>query len=50
VLSSIGLSSANIYVRGMNLFTLDHLKYFDPEVLEGYPVMKSYTIGLNIKY
>lgn len=50
VLSSIGLTSANIYVRGMNLFTLDHIKYFDPEVLEGYPVMKSYTIGLNIKY
>ena len=50
LLSSIGLSSANIYVRGMNLFTLDHIKYFDPEVLEGYPVMKSYTIGLNIKY
>jgi hypothetical protein len=50
LLSSIGLSSANIYFRGMNLFTLDHIKYFDPEVLEGYPVMKSYTIGLNIKY
>lgn len=50
LLSSIGLSSANLYFRGMNLFTLDHIGYFDPEVLEGYPVMKSYNIGLNIKY
>jgi hypothetical protein len=50
LLSSIGLSSANIYLRGMNLFTLDHIGYFDPEVMEGYPVMKSYTVGLNIKY
>lgn len=50
LLSTIGLSTANIYIRGMNLFTLDHIGYFDPEVMEGYPVMKSYSIGLNIKY
>jgi TonB-linked SusC/RagA family outer membrane protein len=50
ILNSIGLSTANIYVRGMNLFTLDHIRYFDPEVMEGYPVMKSYSVGLNIKY
>lgn len=50
LLSSIGLSKSNIYFRGMNLFTWDHIGYFDPEVMEGYPVMKSYTIGLNIKY
>lgn len=50
LISNIRLSSANIYVRGMNLFTLDHIGYFDPEVMEGYPVMKSYNVGLNIKF
>jgi TonB-linked SusC/RagA family outer membrane protein len=49
-IKNIGISSANIYVRGMNLFTLDHLKYFDPEVMEGYPVMKSYNVGVNFKF
>ena len=44
------MSAANIYLRGMNVFTLDHLGYFDPEVLEGYPVMKSYNVGVNFKF
>ena len=46
----VRLQSANIYLRGMNLFSLDHLGYFDPEVLEGYPVMKSYNIGINLTF
>jgi hypothetical protein len=50
LISKILLSSANIYVRGMNVFTLDHIKYFDPEVMEGYPVMKSYNFGINLKF
>ncbi len=50
LISKVGLSSANIYVRGSNLLTIDHLGYFDPEVLEGYPVMKSYNVGVNLKF
>lgn len=50
LISKILLSSANIYVRGMNLFTLDNIKFFDPEILEGYPVMKSYNLGINLKF
>lgn len=50
LISKILLSSANIYVRGMNLFTLDNIKFFDPEVMEGYPVMKSYNLGINLKF
>ncbi|WP_369867240.1 SusC/RagA family TonB-linked outer membrane protein [Bacteroides xylanisolvens] len=46
----VRLQSVNIYLRGMNLFTIDHLGYFDPEVLEGYPVMKSYNIGVNLAF
>ena len=44
------LQAANIYLRGMNLFTLDYLEGFDPEVLEGYPVMRSYNIGINLTF
>lgn len=44
------LEAANIYLRGMNLFTLDHLDGLDPEVLEGYPVMRSYNIGVNLTF
>ncbi len=43
------LTDAHLYLRGMNLFTLDHIGYFDPEVMEGYPVMKSYNVGLIVK-
>lgn len=44
------LQAANIYLRCMNLFTIDHLDGMDPEVLEGYPVMKSYNIGVNLTF
>ncbi len=44
------LRSAKIFLRGMNLFTMDHLKYTDPEVLAGYPLMKSYNIGINLQF
>ena len=50
LISKLKMSAAKIYLRGMNVFTLDHIKYFDPEVMEGYPVMKSYNIGINFNF
>lgn len=50
IISKVLLSSANIYLRGMNLFTWDHINFFDPEVMEGYPVMKSFNLGINLKF
>ena len=48
---AIKMRSMKVYVRGMNLFTLDHLGgVFDPEVPEGYPVMKSYNVGLTFTF
>lgn len=44
------IRNARIFVRGMNLLTVDHLKYTDPEVLSGYPVMKSFSAGLNLQF
>lgn len=49
-IQKVRLQAANIYVRGTNLFTLDHLKGMDPEVLEGYPVMRSYNVGINLTF
>lgn len=51
----LGLSSARIYVSGQNLFTITKFwKGFDPEInnntAEFYPLMKTYTVGLNVKF
>lgn len=55
----IGLKSAKVYVNGYNLFTICNpfLKDMDPERDEGafgagntYPLMRSFNLGLNIKF
>ena len=55
VLSKLGISSARLYVSGQNLFTLTSFwKGFDPEINDNnaqfYPLMKTYTVGLNVKF
>jgi TonB-linked SusC/RagA family outer membrane protein len=51
IIKSARLQNAKVYLRGMNLLTLDHLDgFFDPEVLEGYPVLKSYNLGINLTF
>lgn len=49
-ISKAHIENATVYLRGMNLFTLDHIDGMDPEKLEGYPVMRSYNIGLNVTF
>ncbi len=44
------LSSARFYLRGMNLFILDHLKGIDPAAMAGYPMMSSYHVGINVSF
>lgn len=40
-----------IYLSGTNLFSLDHMGGFcDPEVLYGYPAVRTYNLGFNIKF
>lgn len=39
------------YLRGTNLFSIDHLKYMDPENYNAaYPTMRSYTLGIGLKF
>ncbi len=52
---SLGLKSLRIYISGQNLLTKsNYFPGFDPESNnnngEFYPVMKTYTVGLNVKF
>ena len=47
----IGVNKVRAFVTGTNLFLLeDHIRWMDPEAvsLSDYPVMKSFSLGLNI--
>lgn len=55
LVKKIGMESARLYISGQNLVTLTKFwKGFDPEQnnnsAEFYPLMKTYTIGLNLKF
>jgi hypothetical protein len=45
------ISEVKIFASGTNLFCLSKFKFYDPELYQfmSYPVMKTYTIGLDIK-
>ncbi len=45
------MESIRFFMRGVNVLTLSDWKYSDPEFTDiGYPAMKSYLFGLNIKF
>ena len=51
----LGIASARFYVSGQNLFTITQFwKGFDPEInnnnAQFYPLMKTYTAGLNVRF
>jgi TonB-linked SusC/RagA family outer membrane protein len=51
LLSKTGIKKAKLFFTGTNLFLLeDHVKWMDPEAtgITSYPIMKSYSLGLNI--
>lgn len=51
MLSKINMASAKIYVRGMNLFSLDHLKVVDPESIGvNLPLSSSINVGFNVGF
>ena len=50
---SLKLSSLRVFVNFQNGITLSKMKHFDPETRgseANYPMMKVYTIGLNVKF
>ncbi|MCD8041738.1 MAG: TonB-dependent receptor [Tannerellaceae bacterium] len=52
-LKTIGIDNLNVYVNGKNLLTFTKWKGWDPEANSGYwgrPVMRSFTVGLNVTF
>ena len=45
----IGLKKASIFLNGTNLFSLDHVGVADPEILSGYPAMRTFCIGVSVE-
>ena len=54
VLSKAKISAMRVYVNGNNLFTIDKLKWVDPENIQQsgafYPQSKIFNFGLNISF
>lgn len=51
LLNRINMKSAKVYVRGMNLFSLDTIDVMDPEQTGiSYPTLTSWHIGINLGF
>ncbi|MBU3026230.1 TonB-dependent receptor [Zobellia galactanivorans] len=53
IVETIGISSAQVFLNGTNIFSIsDITEFHDPEQknYDSYPVMKSYSIGMNFKF
>lgn len=49
IASKIRMRECSLYLKGMNLFSTDHIDILDPEYINtGYPSARSYQIGLNL--
>ena len=52
--SKIGLSNLRLYAKGSNLFTFSQFDLWDPELDTNngakYPIMKSFSIGLDVNF
>ncbi|MBN2814387.1 MAG: TonB-dependent receptor [Bacteroidales bacterium] len=48
----IGISNAQLFVSGTNLFYWSKFKFYDPEIngFMSYPIMKTYSLGLNVQF
>lgn len=53
-LGSVGITNCRIYVGGYNLFTIDKLKYVDPETndtdVQTYPQMRIFNAGVKVTF
>ena len=51
-LTNVGITKAQLFASGTNLFYLSKFKFYDPEISQfmSYPIMKSYSLGLNVQF
>lgn len=53
LVKKIKLSNLRLFVNAQNAITISKMKYFDPETRgseANYPMMKIFTVGLNVKF
>jgi len=51
LLSRLKVSDARLYVRGMNLLSIDNIKIVDPEEIGiTYPTISSYNLGIQVGF
>jgi TonB-linked SusC/RagA family outer membrane protein len=52
LVGKIGMTGSRIFVNGNNLFLWDDVKLKDPETENpvGYPLLRSFSVGLNVKF
>ncbi len=51
LINKINLKQARIFLTGTNLFSIEHIKYGDPEALgTGYPSLRTMIIGARIQF
>ncbi|WP_083257039.1 SusC/RagA family TonB-linked outer membrane protein [Arcticibacter eurypsychrophilus] len=54
ILSKVNISGVRVYVAGTNLFAITNVEGADPEQQDenglGYPTMRMYNFGLNLKF
>lgn len=53
LVAKAGLEKARFYINGNNLFTIDKMKIFDPEMTDGiagYPIQRTVAFGANITF
>lgn len=50
IIQKAGFKTVSVFLTGTNLLTFDKIKEMDPEVysISAYPLMKTFTLGLNI--
>ena len=45
------LSQCKVFLRGTNLFSIDHIKILDPEnISTSYPTARTYELGINLMF
>lgn len=50
-LQKIFFKEARVYLRGLNLLTVSKdIDFIDPETLSAYPSMRSYNVGVSVKF
>lgn len=53
MIKKLGLEKLRIYANGNNLFTIDSMGIFDPEMtsgVRGYPIQRTLTFGANVTF